>query len=73
MSSARPVMRLIFTPASGWSSYRVTDGPLLMPSGRVLTPKLSSVLTRRSALCMSSSSMPCVSTGWAFAKRLSGG
>ena len=29
ISSARPVILEIFTPASGWSSYRVTVGPRL--------------------------------------------
>ena len=35
MSSAKPVILLIFTPALGWSSYRVTVGPREMSTTRV--------------------------------------
>ena len=73
MSSARPVMRLIFTPARGCSSYRVTDGPRLISIIRVCTPKLDSVFTSRSALCVSSSSTPFSSVGCCLRKRLRGG
>ena len=38
-------MQLIFTPAMGCSSYRVTEGPREISSTRVRTPKLSSVST----------------------------
>ena len=69
----RPVMRLIFTPARGCSSYRVTDGPRLISIIRVCTPKLDSVFTSRSALCVSSSSTPFSSVGCCLRKRLRGG
>ena len=73
ISSASEVMRLIFTPARGCSSYRVTDGPRLISIIRVCTPKLDSVFTSRSALCVSSSSTPFSSVGCCLRKRLRGG
>ena len=58
ISSASEVMRLIFTPAMGWTSYRVTEGPREISSTRVRTPKLSSVSTSFWALAFSSSWAP---------------
>ena len=55
MSSARPVILLILTPAEGCSSYRVTAGPRLMSTIRVCTPKLWRVSTRRWAFWRSCS------------------
>ena len=45
ISSARLVILLIFTPAFGCSSYRVTVGPRLTSTIRVSTPKLCNVST----------------------------
>lgn len=43
MSSAGPTIRLTFTPCSGWSSYRVTEGPQLILVTVTPTPKFCSV------------------------------
>ena len=43
MSSASPTIRLTFTPCSGWSSYRVTEGPQLILVTVTPTPKFCSV------------------------------
>ena len=56
-------MRLTLIPAWGCSSYRVTDGPRQMSSIVVLTPKLSSVLTRMSAFFFISRAAPASSSG----------
>ena len=45
ISSARFVILLIFTPAAGCSSYRVTAGPRLISKILVWTPKLFNVST----------------------------
>ena len=55
MSSARPVIRLIFTPALGSSSNRVTEGPRVTSMTLVLTPKSLRVPT-------SSLDSPCTSS-----------
>ena len=73
MSSARPVIRLILTPAAGCSSYRVTEGPRLMSISRVCTPKLASVLTSRSAFFRISASSPPPASGLSCSNRVSGG
>ena len=73
MSSARLVMRLTLIPAWGCSSYRVTDGPRQMSSIVVLTPKLSSVLTRMSAFFFISRAAPASSSGRVALKRFSDG
>ena len=54
-SSARLVILLIFTPAAGWISYRVTAGPRQMSRILVWTPKLFKVSTRMRPLVWSSS------------------
>ncbi|MPN06210.1 hypothetical protein SDC9_153466 [bioreactor metagenome] len=73
ISSARPVMRLIFTPAAGCNSYRVTAGPRLISINLVCTPKLASVLTSSSALWRNSVSSPPVCVTLLRSNRDSGG
>ena len=73
MSSARPVILLILTPADGWSSYRVTAGPREISTIRVCTPKLARVSTSRWALAFISSVIS-LSDCWRGARsRCSGG
>ncbi len=54
-SSEREVILLIFTPAAGCISYRVTDGPRQISIIFVLTPKLFKVSTSIFPLVWSSS------------------
>ena len=73
ISSASEVMRLIFTPAMGCSSYRVTEGPREISSTRVRTPKLSSVSTSFWALAFSSSCAPGSLSSCVFSNSSMGG
>ena len=73
MSSASPVTLLIFPPAAGWSSYRVTAGPLETSMMRAWTPKLFRVFSKSSALLRSSLVVSVWETAGGSSKRFRGG
>ncbi len=73
MSSASPVTLLIFTPAAGCSSYRVTAGPRETSMIRACTPKLLRVFSSSSALLRSSRVVSTWDTAGGSSSRFRGG